>query len=96
MSAPAGAASIQPGPRRRRPRDRQSLNEQEVTDHAAQHRTGHSQAPDDFYEALIDTHRDLTLEQSQVVNAKLVLLLANHIGDLDVLRDALKRARDGL
>jgi Protein of unknown function (DUF2783) len=51
---------------------------------------------DDFYEALIDTHRDLTLEQSQVVNAKLILLLANHIGDLDVLRDALKRARDGL
>jgi len=53
-------------------------------------------ALDDFYEALIDTHRDLTLEQSQVVNAKLILLLANHIGDLDVLRDALKRARDGL
>ena len=51
---------------------------------------------DDFYEALIDTHRDLTLEQSQMVNAKLILLLANHIGDLDVLRDALKRARDGL
>jgi hypothetical protein len=51
---------------------------------------------DDFYEALIDTHRDLTLEQSQVVNAKLILLLANHIGDLDILRDALKRARDGL
>ena len=51
---------------------------------------------DDFYEALIDTHRNLTLEQSQMVNAKLILLLANHIGDLDVLRDALKRARDGL
>ena len=51
---------------------------------------------DDFYEALIDTHRDLTLEQSQVVNAKLILLLANHIGDLDVLRDALKRVRDSL
>jgi hypothetical protein len=51
---------------------------------------------DDFYEALIDTHRNLTLEQSQMVNAKLILLLANHIGDLDILRDALKRARDGL
>jgi hypothetical protein len=50
---------------------------------------------DDFYEALIDTHRNLTLEQSQMVNAKLILLLANHIGDLDVLRDAMKRARDG-
>jgi hypothetical protein len=51
---------------------------------------------DDFYEALIDTHRDLTPEQSQVVNAKLILLLSNHIGDLDVLREALRRARDGL
>jgi hypothetical protein len=48
---------------------------------------------DDFYEALIDTHRDLSPEQSQLVNAKLILLLANHIGDLDVLREALKRAR---
>jgi hypothetical protein len=32
---------------------------------------------DDFYEALIDTHRDLTDEQSALVNAKLILLLAN-------------------
>jgi hypothetical protein len=35
-------------------------------------------AGDDFYEALIDTHRDLTDEQSEQVNARLVLLLANH------------------
>ena len=48
---------------------------------------------DEFYEALIDAHRDLTLEQSQLLNAKLVLLLANHIGDLDVLKDAMKRAK---
>ena len=48
---------------------------------------------DDFYEALINTHRDLTLEQSQVVNAKLILLLANQIGDLDVLRQAMAKAR---
>lgn len=53
-------------------------------------------APDDFYEALIEAHRDLTPEQSQMVNARLVLLLANHIGDLDVLRQALARARAGL
>jgi hypothetical protein len=51
---------------------------------------------DDFYEALIDTHRDLTPEQSHLVNAKLILLLANHIGDLDVLREALRRSRDGV
>ena len=48
---------------------------------------------DDFYEALIETHRDLSDEQSAVLNAKLVLLLANHIGDLSVLREAMQIAR---
>ena len=47
---------------------------------------------DAFYEALIETHRNLLPEQSHEVNAKLVLLLANHIGDLDVLKDAMQRA----
>ena len=51
-------------------------------------------APDDFYEALIDTHRDLSIDQSHQLNARLVLLLANHIGALDVLREALAAARD--
>ena len=51
-------------------------------------------APDDFYEALIDIHRDLEDAQSALVNAKLVLLLANHIGDLDVLRAAMAAARE--
>lgn len=50
---------------------------------------------DDFYETLIETHRGLTDEQSQRVNARLVLLLANHIGDLRVLREALAAAREG-
>jgi hypothetical protein len=50
-------------------------------------------APDDFYEALIDAHRDLSADQSHALNARLVLLLANHIGSLDVLRDALQAAR---
>lgn len=48
---------------------------------------------DDFYEALIDTHRDLTDEQSALVNAKLILLLSNHIGDISVLREAMALAR---
>jgi hypothetical protein len=48
---------------------------------------------DDFYEALIDTHRDLTDEQSAVVNAKLILLLSNHIGDIHILREAMALAR---
>ena len=51
---------------------------------------------DDFYEALIDTHRDLSDEQSSLVNAKLVLLLSNHIGDLSVLREAMIIARQGV
>lgn len=54
----------------------------------------HLDAPDDFYEALIDSHRDLTEPQSHALNARLVLLLANHIGRLDVLRQALQAARD--
>lgn len=49
---------------------------------------------DDFYEALIDTHRDLSDEQSAMVNAKLVLLLANHVGDIGVLREAMQIARN--
>ena len=48
---------------------------------------------DEFYEALIEAHRELTLEQSHQMNAKLVLLLANHIGELDVLKDAMQRAK---
>jgi hypothetical protein len=52
--------------------------------------------PDDFYEALIDTHRDLTREQSEAVNAKLILLLANHIGDAEVLNEAMRVARSGI
>ena len=51
---------------------------------------------DDFYEALIETHRGLSDEQSRLVNARLVLLLANHIGDLRVLREALAAARSGI
>ena len=51
-------------------------------------------APDDFYQELIDLHRDLSDEQSALVNAKLVLLLANHIGDAAVLREAMAAARE--
>lgn len=51
-------------------------------------------APDDFYEALIDTHKDLDTAGSHALNARLVLLLANHIGALDVLRQAMRLARE--
>jgi hypothetical protein len=51
-------------------------------------------APDDFYAALIALHRDLDEAQSALVNAKLILLLANHIGDANVLGAAMAAARE--
>jgi hypothetical protein len=50
-------------------------------------------APDEFYELLIEMHRGLDPEQSRIANAKLILLLANHIGDMTVLREAVALAR---
>ena len=49
-------------------------------------------SPDDFYQALIDAHQGLTVEQSQALNARLVLVLANHVGRFEVLRQALATA----
>lgn len=51
---------------------------------------------DDFYEMLISAHRDLSDEQSELLNARLILILANHIGDLGTLREALTIAREGV
>ena len=53
-------------------------------------------APDDFYQDLIDAHRELTDQQSALLNARLILLLANHVGDPEVLREALAAARQDL
>lgn len=52
--------------------------------------------PDDFYQALIDAHIGLTDEQSAALNARLVLLLANQVGDLQTLREAIAAARASL
>ena len=49
---------------------------------------------DDFYQLLIDTHRELSEAQSAILNAKLILILSNHIGDISVLREAMQIARD--
>ncbi len=49
---------------------------------------------DDFYQLLIDTHRDLSEVQSAILNAKLILILSNHIGDISVLREAMQIARE--
>jgi hypothetical protein len=51
---------------------------------------------DDFYEALIEAHRDLSDEDSERLNARLILLLSNHIGDIAVIKEALALARRGL
>ena len=55
--------------------------------------TPNLEAADDFYEALIDAHRDLSTDASDALNARLVLLLANHIGAQRVLLAALAAAR---
>ena len=52
--------------------------------------------PDDFYQALIDAHTGLTAAQSAALNARLILLLANQVGDPDTLRAAIAAARDSV
>ncbi|HTH09509.1 MAG TPA: DUF2783 domain-containing protein [Acidovorax sp.] len=51
------------------------------------------QACDDFYEALIAAHQGLSTPESHAMNARLVLLLANHIGKQATLLQALQLAR---
>lgn len=48
--------------------------------------------PDDFYERLLDAHRGLTAEQSAQLNARLILLLANQVGDETVLAECVAAA----
>jgi hypothetical protein len=49
---------------------------------------------DGFYEALIDAQRGLSEEQADMLLAKLVLILSNHIGAQEVLGEALNLARE--
>ncbi len=51
---------------------------------------------DDFYEQLIATHAGLSDAQSRALNARLVLLLCNHIGDPRVWTEAMAAARAGI
>lgn len=50
-------------------------------------------APDDFYADLLAVHEGLSKAESDALNARLILILANHIGDRDTLREALEAAR---
>lgn len=48
---------------------------------------------DAFYEQLLDAHAGLSREASELLNARLILLLANQIGDEQVLARCVKAAR---
>ncbi|RDC71795.1 DUF2783 domain-containing protein [Rhodovulum sp. 12E13] len=50
--------------------------------------------PDDFYADLLAAHEGLGKAQSDALNARLVLILANHVGDREVLRQALAAAAE--
>jgi Protein of unknown function (DUF2783) len=49
--------------------------------------------PDDFYQALIEAHAGLSEQQSAALNARLILLLANQVGDLETLKEAIAAAK---
>ena len=49
-------------------------------------------SPDDFYERLLDAHRGLSVDESAQLNSRLILLLANQIGDDKVLADCITAA----
>ena len=51
------------------------------------------QDPDSFYEQLLDAHQELDAEQSAMLNARLVLILANQVGDAKVLKECVEAAR---
>jgi hypothetical protein len=50
--------------------------------------------PDNFYQMLIDAHHGLDDAASMKLNAKLVMILANQIGDMDILSQAIALARE--
>lgn len=50
--------------------------------------------PDGFYDSLIAAHDTLSKAESDALNAKLILILANHIGDPAILAEALTAARE--
>ena len=52
------------------------------------------QDADGFYEQLLDAHQGLTEEQSALLNARLILLLANQVGDAKVLKECVAAARE--
>jgi hypothetical protein len=56
--------------------------------------TPNLQDADGFYERLLDAHQGLSKDESELLNARLILLLANQVGDAKVLKDCVEAARD--
>ena len=52
--------------------------------------------PDDLFEALVDAHENLTNAESRQLNSRLILLLANLVGDLDQVLAAINKARSSI
>ena len=48
---------------------------------------------DELYNELLDAHTGLSAEKSSQLNAALILVMMNHIGDADIIRDAVRTAR---
>jgi hypothetical protein len=53
-------------------------------------------SPDDAFRLVVEAHRGLDEETSAALDTALVLILANHIGDIEVLREAVALAKRGL
>ncbi|MDO9359179.1 MAG: DUF2783 domain-containing protein [Polaromonas sp.] len=53
------------------------------------------QDADAFYECLLDAHQGLSREQSELLNARLILVLANQLGDTALLKSCIEAARAG-
>jgi hypothetical protein len=53
----------------------------------------HFQDGDGFYELLLDAHQGLSKEESDLLNARLILLLANQVGDAKMLKECIEAAR---
>lgn len=51
-------------------------------------------APDDAYAMLLAAHEGLSKAESDALNARLILILMNHIGDMQILAAALEAAKD--
>ena len=50
--------------------------------------------PDAFYERLIELHANRSEEESRLINAKLILMMANEIGDQRVLEQMLQTLKE--